>query len=166
MACSKAVPPQFQKAGELLERARSSAHGIVAHYELFVVEALKVGLAYERVWRIEHCIVHRKNRDGLICTGSRVHEILDKIDRTGVSLSQVRDATSMEGAEDRINEKYFILKVDGDPTLPRYIVGSGQTASLACSHFVQALKAIEEGMVPYIFIRGRTPAWGTDHPHE
>ena len=56
---------------------------------------------------------------------------------------------NFEKPVDRPNEIVFINKVESDPALPRYKEGTGRAASVACSHFVQSLNAMEQGLVPY-----------------
>ena len=160
MTQSKLLDPKYVRFDELVQRTRDNKDRIVANYEAVVKEALKVGLAYYRKFRISEFIVHRKNRDGLIITSMRLHQIIEDWNRTGVTLALLRDATSFEEPESRINEKAFMEKVKCDPRLPRYNEGDGRTATTACSHFIQGLKAIDQGLVPYIFKRGHTPAGG------
>ena len=161
MSCSKAIPSKYEAFDKLYQACLKDKTRLVANYEALLFEGIRVGLAYRRKFNIKDCIVHRANRDGLIITAQRIRKILNDLDLTGVSPSQNNDATAFEEPteeEKRLNEKAFILKLMADDWLPRYEPGTGLSSTVACSHFIQSLKAIDQALVPSICKRAHTLA--------
>ena len=159
-AVNSKIPAQYEKFNLLVIEFRDSHDRIVARYTELLMEGMRCGLAYTRNYLPRECIVHRANRDKVIINSARMHSIIDDVDRVGVCLDMLRDATNFEEGPDRLNEKAFMLKVEADPSLPRYRQGDGRAASCGSSHFMQALNAMEQGLVPYRLKMGHTPPWG------
>ena len=87
---------------------------------------------------------HRHNRGGLICGGNDALTVLDTVDSVGYDPDVHRDATAFEEGPKRLNEKAFIELSEQDDKLSTYKLGDMEYASVACTHFNQALAATED----------------------
>jgi hypothetical protein len=119
---------------------------IVSLYELIKCEGIKLGLLEHRKLPIDRVGVHRHNRDGVIVSGREAMLLLAEVARIGVSLDLLKDATAFEEPPTRVNEKALIAKTDNDKLLARYKDGQVTASSVACSHFNQALAAVQQGL--------------------
>ena len=120
---------------------------IVSDYAEIVAMGLKCGLLYKRILLPNQVGVHRKNRDGAMVCGRESSQIWDELDRVGVAPDLYKDATSFEEPLNRENEIMFIKRCEGDDFLPIPNPGDIQVSSVACSHWNQALRQAQAGMV-------------------
>jgi hypothetical protein len=120
---------------------------IVSDYAEIVAMGVKYNLLYKRTLRPNEVGVHRKNRDGAMVSGRETNKIWDDVDRVGVSPDLFKDATSFEEPPNRENEIQFLKRCECDDFLPVPNPGDIQTSSVACSHWNQALRQAEAGMV-------------------
>lgn len=80
-------------------------------------------------------------------SGRESAQIWDDVDRVGVAPDLFKDATSFEEPPDRDNEIKFIKRCEVDEFLPIPNPGDIQVSSVACSHWNQALRMAQAGMV-------------------
>ena len=147
---------------ELCKKAMTEeASRIVAIYNEIVVMAKRDKLIYTRRVHSKCVGVHRKNREGSMVSGREAMRILDDIDKVGVTLDLLKDATAFEEPETRINESKFLVKCATDDFLANYDRGSIEVSSVSCSHFNQAMAAVIDGLSycnPELCIDGRLSA--------
>ena len=134
-------------AQKINETMNNEGARIVSDYAEIVEMGLKCGLLYKRPLPPDQVGVHRKNRDGAMVSGREANKIWDDVDRVGVSPDLFKDATSFEEPPNRENEIQFLKRCECDDFLPVPNPGDIQTSSVACSHWNQALRQAEAGMV-------------------
>ena len=120
---------------------------IVSDYAEIVAMGFKHNLIYKRNLRPNQVGVHRKNRDGAMVSGREAAQIWDDVDRVGVAPDLFRDATAFEEPPNKENEIKFIKRCECDDFLPIPNPGDIQVSSVACSHWNQALRMAQAGMV-------------------
>jgi hypothetical protein len=133
-------------AALILEADTNQDAAIVSIYQKIKELGLKVGLVEHRRIGIDKVRVHRHNRDGVMVSGREAMIILGDVNRIGVSMDLLKDATAFEEPRTRINENAFIAKTQLDKYLATYVAGQVHVSSVACSHFNQALMAVEQGI--------------------
>ena len=142
---------EIMKYADLAEKiANTTDHEgarIVSDYAEIVAMGLKYGLVYKRTLLPNQVGVHRKNRDGAMVSGRESAQIWDDVDRVGVAPDLFKDATSFEEPPNRENEIKFIKRCEVDEFLPIPNPGDIQVSSVACSHWNQALRMAQAGMV-------------------
>ena len=117
-----------------------------------IVEEMKqigftLGLCYKRRLLPSKVCPHRHNRDGAIIDGKDAMNIWNLVDQVGVSVDLWRDAQAFEEPDDRPNESAYIQLAKCEPTLTVFQTGQVEVASVACSHWTQALLAALVGKV-------------------
>ena len=90
--------------------------------------------------------VHRHNREGLIVNGDDASEIWNMIDDLGLDPDLYADATAFEESEERLNIDAFMNVVSNDTMLPRYNANQLEAASVANSHWNNAIGQALSGM--------------------
>jgi hypothetical protein len=142
---------EIMKYADLAEKiANTTDHEgarIVSDYAEIVAMGLKCGLLYKRTLLPNQVGVHRKNRDRAMVSGRESAQIWDDVDRVGVAPDLFKDATSFEEPPNRENEIKFIKRCEVDEFLPIPNPGNIQVSSVACSHWNQALRQAQAGMV-------------------
>ena len=109
------------------------------------VLGIELNMAYRRKLRLGKVCPHRDNRDGAMASGKESMNIWNDIDKVGVSADLYRDATAFEEPSDRPNETKWIQLTKNDEHLVEYRKGDVEVASVACSHWNQALYSAAAG---------------------
>ena len=69
--------------------------------------------------------------------------VLDTVDAVGYDPSCHSDATAFEEGPQRLNEKQCVPLSESDESLKTFKYGDIEAASVACTHFTQAIAAVE-----------------------
>ena len=133
---------------DLLLSLAYSDDRIVPTYALILKEGFKHNLVFKAKYNVSDIGVHRKNRDEVMINGSEAMDILDQIDRVGVNPDAYKDATAFEEGPKRENETALMKKIMSDHLIPKKVPGRIRVSTVACSHFIQSLEAINQEMVP------------------
>ena len=94
-------------------------------------------------------IPHFKNREGIMATSREAMDVWNSIDNSGVVPELWDDATAFELGPKGTDKSYkmWCEKVRNDPAFPDYLADRAYVAgSVACTHFVIALLAADQGM--------------------
>ena len=130
---------------KLIEESSADNDGtqILRIYNDIKNEGKKDNLWYTRKIPVSKMGAHRDNRGGLMVGGQDALSVLDTIDAVGYDSSCHADATAFEEGPQRLNEKKFVPLTESDDMLKTYKLGDIDAASVACTHFTQAISAAE-----------------------
>ena len=146
MAASNSPKDRFDA---LYVQAQSESQRLVPIIEEMNELGKILNMHYQRKVPFKKVAPHRHNRDGQVISGAEAMKIWNDVDKVGVSSSLWLDATAFEELPSRPNEKRFLELCKCDPHLASYVEGEIEVASVACSHWNQALASAEGGKVLY-----------------
>ena len=145
----------FAKMQELIAKCGQEENArIVPMYHEIVKMGFEANLLYKRTMVPKSVGVHRRSREGTMVSGAEAMRILSEIDAVGVAPELFRDATCFEEPQSKVNAKALKEHTAGDKFIADVNVEGIQASSVACSHFNQALIAVQAGLVPSDFTHG------------